>query len=94
MQIGRKKSRLPNREDEAKTFNYQSRQWKKLRKFVLARDKHLCQICLDGSKVTPGNVVDHKIPIKQGGAPLAAANLQTLCEVCHAKKSQTERLDR
>ena len=94
MQIGRKKSRLPNREDEIKPFNYQSKKWKKLRKFVLERDKHLCQICLDGSRVTPGNVVDHKIPIKQGGAQLHPANLQTLCEVCHAKKSQKERMDR
>lgn len=94
MFIGRKKSLIPTRDTEKKAFDYQSKKWKKVRRIALERDNHLCQSCLDEGRVTPGNTVDHKVAINNGGHPYMLANLQTLCERCHAKKSQTERKDR
>lgn len=93
MFIGRKKAQQ-TREIVKKIFNYQGTKWRKVRKLALTRDDYLCQICLDNGRITPGNTVDHKVPINNGGAPYALANLQTLCERCHAYKSQTERKDR
>jgi 5-methylcytosine-specific restriction endonuclease McrA len=89
MQINRKQSRLPTREHEVKVFNYQSPKWKKVRIIALKRDGYLCQACN-----REGNTVDHKMPVSKGGHGFKLDNLQTLCESCHAKKSQTERTDR
>lgn len=91
MRIGRKKSRIPGREQIAKKFNYQSKIWKLVRKKVLLRDGYLCQECKRNGIIKDGNTVDHIKPINQGGEPLNTQNLQTLCETCHARKSQTER---
>jgi 5-methylcytosine-specific restriction enzyme A len=32
-------------------------------------------------------VVDHRVPLRQGGARLAPSNLQALCRSCHAVKT-------
>jgi 5-methylcytosine-specific restriction protein A len=93
MFIGRKKA-LQTREIVKKIFNYNGSKWRKVRQLALERDDHLCQNCLDNGRVVEGNTVDHKVPVNNGGAPYALANLQTLCERCHAKKSQAERKDR
>jgi len=93
MFIGRKKA-LQTREIVKKIFNYNGSKWRKVRQLALDRDDHLCQNCLDNGRVVEGNTVDHKVPVNNGGAPYALANLQTLCERCHAKKSQGERKDR
>ena len=72
------------------TFNYQSSTWRKARNSYIARNP-LCKSCLDNNRTTPGNVVDHIIGIKSGGAELNENNFQTLCTKCHAIKSAGER---
>lgn len=69
---------------------YTSRAWKRLRVVVL-REHPFCVECLKQKRYTPATVVDHIVPINQGGAPLDEANLQPLCSSCHNKKSATER---
>lgn len=47
----------------------------------------LCRMCLDHGRVTPATLVDHVVPIVDGGARLDDDNLQSLCVECHARKT-------
>lgn len=60
--------------------------WEKLRKTILARDKHLCQSCLKAGRLTQGNHVDHITPKAKGGTD-DPDNLQVLCAPCHREKT-------
>lgn len=68
---------------------YQSTAWRKLRKVKLEQDP-LCEECLKKGIHTPAKVADHIVSINQGGASLDIANLQSLCNTCHNKKSAKE----
>ena len=57
--------------------------WQRLRRLFLRAHPW----CLCGAAAT---VVDHVIPIADGGEPLDAANLQPMCASCHSKKSAQE----
>ena len=68
---------------------YQSKEWK------LAKKRHLqieplCRECKKNGKFTKATMVDHIVPIKQGGSPLDDNNLQSLCWSCHSRKSAQE----
>jgi 5-methylcytosine-specific restriction protein A len=60
--------------------------WEKLRKVILQRDRHLCQLCMQEGRITAGTHVDH-ITAKAKGGTDDPANLQTVCAPCHALKS-------
>jgi 5-methylcytosine-specific restriction protein A len=64
--------------------NYRPPNWTSLRRLVLTRDNHTCQLCGDS-----GNEVDHMIPAHLGGSH-DPDNLTTLCRACHDKKTRTE----
>lgn len=64
--------------------------WDRLRKVILARDSHLCQMCKAEGRVTPGNHVDHIKPKAQGGTD-DPANLRVLCKPCHSRASNEQR---
>ena len=68
---------------------YQSTAWRKLRKVKLEQDP-LCEECLKKGIHNPAKVADHIVSINQGGAALDIANLQSLCNTCHNKKSAKE----
>jgi 5-methylcytosine-specific restriction protein A len=65
--------------------------WKKTRARVLRRDRNRCQLCTDheGRHLWPGNIVDHIVPVSEGGSD-DDSNLQTLCDACHRKKTLDE----
>ena len=65
---------------------YSTANWQAIAKRQLARQP-LCQGC---PGVVPATLVDHIIPIKQGGALRDPANLQSLCRSCHAAKTKAE----
>lgn len=60
--------------------------WEKLRRAHLAAEP-LCRMCAQMGRVTPAVLVDHIVPLRDGGARLDDANLQSLCRACHDKKS-------
>ncbi|WP_072166371.1 HNH endonuclease [Erwinia sp. Leaf53] len=64
--------------------------WDVIRPRILARDKHLCQLCLQIGRATAATTVDHIIPKAQGGTD-ADENLQALCWPCHRTKTAGER---
>ena len=68
---------------------YQSMPWRRLRKSYI--DSHpLCVECEKNGRTVPAKIVDHITPINQGGAALATNNLQSLCSICHNRKSASE----
>jgi len=58
-----------------------SRAYRSRRLEVLARDQWTCFYCMQ-----PATTVDHVIPIKDGGDPLAYDNLVSCCSACNSRK--------
>jgi 5-methylcytosine-specific restriction endonuclease McrA len=65
---------------------YSSANWQRIAKAQLARVP-VCQGCEE----QPATMVDHIIPIKQGGAMRERGNLQSLCVACHNAKTGAEK---
>lgn len=64
---------------------YHSKEWRKMRKEVLKRDKKECQICKSLGKVTINNLLVHHIYILEYyyNKRLDINNLVTVCHSCH-----------
>ncbi|MGO3094585.1 MAG: HNH endonuclease [Lacticaseibacillus paracasei] len=79
------------RDPEAVAF-YHSKQWKKVRDAVFARDEATCQSC--GNVVTDRKIVDHIVPRRlcSPEQSLSSANLWTLCYKCHFRKTKLEQI--
>ena len=75
--------------DKAVHAFYVSHEWKKLRQNYLI-EHPFCAECRKYGKLTKATVVDHVIPIRQGGPALDENNLQALCASCHGSKSIRE----
>jgi 5-methylcytosine-specific restriction endonuclease McrA len=58
-----------------------SRDYKKARLSVLARDEWTCRYCQDTA-----TTVDHVIPIAKGGDPISPDNLVAACRRCNSSK--------
>ena len=56
---------------------------------IKARDCGLCQACKRMGRAAPGHVVDHIIPLWDGGSD-ADGNKETLCTPCHNRKTAGE----
>jgi 5-methylcytosine-specific restriction enzyme A len=63
-------------------------EWQKLREAYL-RDNPYCVQCMSDGVITAARVVDHIVPLRQGGSS-DAGNLQALCDRCHNRKRQRE----
>lgn len=68
----------------ARWHGYGTTRWRKLRKLTLALEP-LCRECK-----SIATVLDHIKPVRDGGEPFDAANLQPLCAACHNSKSGKE----
>ena len=84
---GRRQQEQPERRiNHAGRLRYYTVRWARLRKLVLARDKHICQRC-----GMLGNEIDHVTPWMSDDSRFwNQANLQTLCRKCHSKKTNEE----
>ncbi|MGG3843266.1 HNH endonuclease [Anoxybacillus kestanbolensis] len=79
------------RDQKAREF-YHSKEWQRVRRVALIRDKHLCQYCLSKKRITPADVVDHIVPIRvDWSLRLSLDNLQSLCNACHNKKTAEDK---
>lgn len=76
------------RDELSKTF-YKTQQWRDIRQRKL-QISPLCEECKKNGTLVVGKIVDHIVPIKQGGDPYDFENLQTLCWSCHSRKSVLE----
>lgn len=77
--------------DERSTKFYKSKEWKATRSYAFGLSHGLCDQCRQRGIIKPGNVVDHKVPIKRDySLRLTLSNLWTLCHSCHNKKTKSE----
>ncbi|MBZ7939675.1 MULTISPECIES: HNH endonuclease [Campylobacter] len=74
---------LFKRNKESAKF-YNSSEWRKLRTIFINKNP----FCFNCGKLA--KIVDHIIPIKQGGNRLNQDNLQSLCIKCHNEKTKKE----
>jgi 5-methylcytosine-specific restriction protein A len=69
------------------------RPWRRLRERILRRDGYQCQPCKRGeygeARLTMATQVDHITPQAEGGKD-DEANLQGICNDCHALKTAEE----
>ena len=72
---------------------YGTAAWKRTRRAHIALEP-LCRHCGQQGIIKAGEVVDHIIERKDGGADHAHDNLQTLCNGCHGIKTRAELLRR
>ncbi len=63
---------------------YRTKTWKNLRRMHLHVEP-ICRRC-----GFPADMVDHVTPLHEGGEALDTANLQSLCNRCHAAKRGQE----
>jgi len=63
------------------------------RNAIKARDCGLCQRCKRAGKTTVGSVVDHIVPLWQGGSD-EDSNKELLCDPCHDTKTTAEATQR
>lgn len=80
----------PKRETTRKDGFYQSVDWRKLRNHFI-QEHPLCSNCNNKGIIQEAEMVDHILPISQGGNKLDSKNLQSLCNKCHNRKSNSER---
>jgi 5-methylcytosine-specific restriction protein A len=70
---------------------YDTTAWERLRHRKL-QDNPLCEPCSDSGRLVPATVVDHKVPINQGGPAFPTLDgLTSMCWRCHNAKTQGER---
>jgi len=69
---------------------YQSTRWIKCRKGYIMKHP-ICEKCRLIDITVEARVLDHIIPIRQGGAIWDRENWMALCDECHNRKRQKER---
>ena len=76
---------------DKKSFKfYHSKEWRQTRAYVFGLSHGLCDQCRQRGVIRPGNVVDHKVPLKRDyELRLTLSNLWTLCHACHNNKTKT-----
>ena len=80
----KQKERQYNASRPARHDFYSSTQWRRTRDRY-RRLNPLCAECQRQGIVTAAELVHHKRERSQGGEPLDAANLESLCRSCHSK---------
>ena len=70
---------------------YSTGRWVRLRKMHLNAHP-LCVFCEQARRITPANVVDHIVPVREAkDRAFDPTNLQSLCQACHrGAKKKTE----
>lgn len=63
--------------------------WRRIRRQVLERDRHMCMCDDCKGRRLPASEVDHKVPKSAGGTD-DFSNLQAMNDVCHRLKTQAE----
>ena len=72
--------------NQNKTTNpfYASRAWRRKRRVILLRDRHLCQACLRKGRIAKADTVHHKRTFEaRPDLALVDGNLESLCRACH-----------
>ena len=72
---------------------YVSVAWRRYRNWFITNNP-LCKKCESHGLTVLADVVDHRLPLKDGGEPFDEDNTQSLCHSCHNRKTAEERKKR
>ena len=64
---------------------YNTAKWRRIREVVLLRDSYTCQIHLPKVCGRRATMVDHIVPIAEGGEPFDELNLRAACGPCNSR---------
>lgn len=65
---------------------YKSSKWIRFRRYIMERDHHTCQICLENNKVVDATLVHHIVPVRENWElRLNENNVIAVCDECHNK---------
>jgi hypothetical protein len=64
---------------------YNTAKWRRIREVVLLRDSYTCQIHLPNICGRRATMVDHVVPIAEGGEPFHESNLRAACGPCNSR---------
>jgi len=67
------------------TSIYGTSKWRRVRLEILTRDSYVCQIHLPGVCSLRASMVDHIVPIAEGGEPYDVTNLRAACGPCNSR---------
>jgi 5-methylcytosine-specific restriction protein A len=84
------KNRKAQRSYPKSDERYHTSRWRKVRAIHLEKQP-CCTECERQHRITPGQVVDHIIPVRQGADFWDDLNYQTLCNQCHQIKRAQEK---
>jgi 5-methylcytosine-specific restriction endonuclease McrA len=71
-------------------YPYTTQRWQRVRRQKLQVNP-LCESCLQRGSIEPATVVDHRVPIADGGDPFPPLDqLASLCVRCHNAKTRAE----
>lgn len=78
---------------------YKSKAWQSCRDAYFHKAKGLCELCLQQGRITPGEIVHHKIHITPDNVHIPEVtmdfgNLELVCRECHAKEHDANRAAR
>jgi len=76
----------PPRPEKAADPFYVSVAWRRFRAWYIGTHP-LCEQCQREGRITPADLVDHIVELKDGGARLAEENAMSLCVKHHALKT-------
>lgn len=65
---------------------YNSARWRRVRALQLSLNP-LCHDCHAIGRMVMASCVDHIVPLAAGGPALDLANLRSLCQRCHSRKT-------
>lgn len=82
-------NRVRRRKRDPVDVLYATAGWRAKRAHHLRREP-LCRHCYAEGLLVAAVLVDHIVPAKDGGAFWDDANLQSLCNLCHERKSHAE----
>lgn len=81
------------RDDKQARYGISSGTWRKLKRRVSLRDHDCCYSCgteQPDDSDEPRHVLDHIVPVSEGGSVTSLDNLGLLCEPCDTIKSRSE----
>ena len=68
---------------------YNSKRWRSLRNYYISMFP-LCELCEKAGFIVPAKEIDHIKPMRLGGSWTSIDNLQSLCSLCHQRKTLSE----
>jgi 5-methylcytosine-specific restriction protein A len=83
----------PARTPKQADFFYLTPQWRRFRDWYIGKHP-LCELCEREGRLTPTDMVDHIVELKDGGALTTEKNAMAMCWKCHGIKTASNKSEK